>query len=181
MRSKLSYLGQWYMKSIHFRSKWNILVQKHCVCFSFILKLLLCFCLTTVFQIYFVELCIKKIKKNQLLFTSAFSGVGMSPSAWCEAWKPAAARWCFWRTCWMKLEPGCCTTWASQKVKRSGGDKRPRFLARTLLCETRAPVTWIFWSFFSNEGPGRPGGHSGDGGSQCTDGPGEPAFSSRVF
>lgn len=123
----------------------------------------------------------KKFNFYLPLFTSAFSGVGMSPSAWCEAWKPAAARWCFWRTCWMKLEPGCCTTWASQKVKRSGGDKRARFLARILLCETRAPVTWIFWSFFSNEGPGRPGGHSGDGGSQCTDRPGEPAFSSRVF
>lgn len=144
------------MKSILFRSKhWCFLV---CPAVKYFHSKALCllflyFEIATLFlfdysilNVFCWALFKNKKQRNFYLplFTSAFSGVGTSPSAWCEAWKPAAARWCFWRTCWMKLEPGCCTTWASQKVQRSGDDKRARFLARTLLCETRAPVTWIF-------------------------------------
>lgn len=45
------------------------------------------------------------------------SGVGTCPSAWCGGWKPVVVRWCFWRMCWMKLEPECCATWSSLKVQ----------------------------------------------------------------
>lgn len=40
----------------------------------------------------------------------------MCPLAWCGVWRPGGVRWCFWRTCWTKLGPGCSATWTSQKV-----------------------------------------------------------------
>lgn len=53
---------------------------------------------------------------KRMLNSPVFSGVGTCPSAWCGVWRPVVVRWCFWRTCWMKLEPECCATWSSLKV-----------------------------------------------------------------
>lgn len=53
---------------------------------------------------------------KRMLNSPVSSGVGTCPLAWCGVWKPVVVRWCFWRTCWMKLELECCATWSNRKV-----------------------------------------------------------------
>lgn len=81
----------------------------------------------------------------------------------------------------MKLETGCCTTWASLKVnetEKDGKGKKQWDTHPLMSLDNLWHLSFVF--FFSNKGPGRPRGHRRESGCQCFDRTGVMAFGFKI-